>query len=48
MAAHGYAHLSWETLVEWWKVEHEILLAVVDRIPEERLEALCTVGKTRR
>ena len=28
----------------WWKVEHEILAAVVDRIPEERLEASCMVG----
>src|ERR1700686_1411474 len=43
--AHGYAHLSWKTLVEWWNVEHDILLAVVERIPEERMNALCTVGK---
>jgi len=42
--AHGYADLRWETLVEWWKVEHEILAAVVDQIPEERMSALCTVG----
>jgi hypothetical protein len=26
-------------------VEHEILAAVVDRIPEERLESICTVGE---
>jgi hypothetical protein len=44
VAAHGYAHLSWKTLVEWWNVEHEILMAVVERIPEERMSALCTVG----
>ncbi len=44
VAAHGYAHLSWKTLVEWWKAEHDILLAVVERIPEERMKALCTVG----
>jgi hypothetical protein len=44
VAAHGYAHLSWKTLVEWWNVEHDILMAVVDRIPEDRLSALCTVG----
>jgi hypothetical protein len=44
LAAHGYAHLSWKTLVEWWKVENDILMGVVERIPEERMKALCTVG----
>lgn len=44
VAAHGYADLDWETLLRWWRVEHEILAAVVDRIPEERLGARCTVG----
>jgi len=44
VAAHGYAGQSWKTLLEWWDVEHDILSAVVDRIPEERLGALCSVG----
>jgi hypothetical protein len=44
VAAHGYAHLSWKTLVEWWNVEHDILMHVVERIPEERMNVLCTVG----
>jgi hypothetical protein len=44
VAAHGYAEQSWETLVRWWRAEHEILAAVVDRIPEERLGAACVVG----
>ena len=44
VAAHGYASQPWATLLHWWKVEHEILAAVVDRIPEERFEAICTVG----
>jgi hypothetical protein len=44
VAAHGYASQSWETLLRWWRTEHEILAAVVDFIPEERLEASCTVG----
>jgi hypothetical protein len=44
VAAHGYEEQSWETLLRWWKAEHEILAAVVDRIPEERLEASCVVG----
>jgi DinB superfamily len=42
--AHGYAEKEWETLISWWKAEHEILASVVDRIPEERLEAGCIVG----
>jgi len=44
VAAHGYADQTWETLLRWWQAEHEILAAVVDRIPEERLEASCVVG----
>jgi len=44
VAAHGYATLSWETLLGWWQVEHEILKTVVDRIPEDRLEVTCLVG----
>jgi len=44
VAAHGYSHLSWTTLVGWWNVEHDILLAIVERIPHERMNALCTVG----
>ena len=43
--AHGYAEQNWETLVRWWQAEHEILAAVVDRIPEERLGAPCVVGE---
>jgi hypothetical protein len=44
VAAHGYAEQSWETLLRWWQTEHEILAAVVDRIPEGRLDAECVVG----
>jgi hypothetical protein len=32
VAAHGYTAQSWETLLRWWQVEHEILAAVVDGI----------------
>jgi hypothetical protein len=31
-------------LLRWWQTEHEILAAVVDRIPEERLVTECVVG----
>jgi hypothetical protein len=44
VAAHGYAEQSWERLLNWWKTEHDILAAVVDRIPAECLEASCAVG----
>jgi hypothetical protein len=42
--AHGYAGMEWQTLLHWWQVEHEILAAVVERIPAARLEVMCTVG----
>jgi hypothetical protein len=45
VAAHGYADQTWGTLLGWWEAEHEILMAIVDRIPAERLEAQCVVGE---
>ena len=44
VAAHGYANQSWETLLRWWQVEHEILSAVVDGIHEDHLQTTCIVG----
>jgi hypothetical protein len=44
VAAHGYGDQAWETLLDWWQVEHDILRAVVARIPADRLGAMCTVG----
>jgi hypothetical protein len=41
---HGYAHQTWTTLLNWWEAEHEILMAVVDHIPEDKLEVKCVVG----
>jgi hypothetical protein len=43
--AHGYAELPWATLLHWWEVEHEILAAAVDHVPEERLDAICIIGE---
>jgi hypothetical protein len=45
VAAHGYASQTWATLLRWWQVEHEILAATVDSIPEDRLRAACVVGE---
>jgi hypothetical protein len=44
VAAHGYADQSWETLLRWWQVEHEILIAVVDRIAEDRMDTVYAAG----
>lgn len=44
VAAHGYSNKNWETLLRWWQAEHEILMAAVDGVPEDRLEASCVVG----
>jgi hypothetical protein len=44
VAAHGYAEQTWETLLGWWEAEHEILMAIVDRIPAERLNVMCVLG----
>jgi hypothetical protein len=44
VAAHGYAEQNWDDLLLWWSAEHEILMAVVDRIHEDKLEVLCNVG----
>ena len=44
VAAHGYADQPWGTLLGWWEAEHEILMAVVDRIPEDKLDTRCSVG----
>jgi hypothetical protein len=43
--AHGYAGQPWETLLSWWETEHEILMAVVDHIPDDKLETACIVGE---
>ena len=45
LAAHGYAGQSWSALLNWWKVEHEILTAAVDHIAEQRMESYCVVGE---
>jgi hypothetical protein len=44
VAAHGYAEQTWARLLRWWETEHEILISVVDRIAEDRLETQCVVG----
>jgi len=45
VAAHGYAELPWTTLLHWWEVEHEILAAAVDHVPEGQLDVICKIGE---
>jgi hypothetical protein len=44
VSAHGYSEIPWAMLLRWWQVYHEILQSVVERIPEEKLDAACVVG----
>ncbi|MGC1300154.1 MAG: DinB family protein [Alloacidobacterium sp.] len=44
VAVHGYSDMAWSTLLGWWQTYHEILKAVVERIPDARLDADCRVG----
>jgi hypothetical protein len=41
---HGYANMKWETIVDVWFQYNRLLVALVDRIPDERLEAPCYIG----
>ena len=45
VAAHGYERQSWETLLRWWQVQHQVLAAVVDEIEDSRLGAVCVIGE---
>lgn len=44
VAAHGYNKTAWSTLLAWWQAYHDMLKAVVEHIPEDRLDAECRVG----
>ena len=44
VAAHGYAEQPWDLLLSWWEAEHEILMAIVERIPERAMDVQCVVG----
>jgi hypothetical protein len=40
----GYSLQAWATLLAWWQAEHEMLAALVDHIPADRLAAQCIIG----
>jgi uncharacterized damage-inducible protein DinB len=41
---HGYDGLPWSELVAHWQRQNDLLCAVVERIPEDKYDALCRVG----
>jgi hypothetical protein len=41
---HAYGSMRWDTIVNTWSQYNVFLAALVDRIPEERLEAPCYIG----
>lgn len=43
--AHGYKHQPWPVLLAWWQSYHQILVAVVDAIPEKRLSTVVLVDE---
>jgi hypothetical protein len=42
---HGYREQKWSTLLQWWTTSHDMLISIVERIPEERLNAECLIGE---
>ena len=42
---HGYRTMAWDALLEHWRWQNELLCAVVERIPENRLGGQCRVGE---
>lgn len=41
---HGYSNMQWETIINLWFQYNTLLVGLVDRIPEDRLKALCFIG----
>jgi hypothetical protein len=44
VAAHGYQHMPWLTITEFWLQQNALLVRVLERIPEEKLQTPCFVG----
>lgn len=41
---HGYGEMSWPSLLANWRGQNELLCRVVERVPPERLTAICKIG----
>ncbi|MEO8052937.1 MAG: DinB family protein [Acidobacteriota bacterium] len=44
--AHGYHEMPWPALLDSWRQHNELLLRLVQRIPEERLTTSCRIGSS--
>jgi hypothetical protein len=44
VAMHGYEDMDWSMLVDFWYACNSILAELVERIPDDRLTAICEVG----
>ena len=44
VGAHGYQQIPLATLIDLWESHNTLLVAVVQRIPEEKLAVLCKIG----
>ena len=41
---HGYASMQWDEIVDFWFAYNRFLTGLLERIPESRLEAECSIG----
>ena len=41
---HGYSNMRWETIVNVWFQYNTLLVGLLDRIPDDRLETPCYIG----
>src|SRR3954466_14553572 len=42
---HGYHSMAWPALLEHWRLQNLLLGQVIQRVPENRLDAPCRVGE---
>jgi len=42
---HGYQEMAWSDILDFWQRYNHLLAAVVRRIPEDRLQTPCVVGR---
>jgi hypothetical protein len=42
---HGYRSMAWPALLEHWRLQNLLLGQVLQRVPDDRLDASCRVGE---
>jgi len=43
---HGYQEKSWSSIVSFWYTYNSFLVDLLERIPEEKLSTICTIGSS--